>query len=57
MRKIRKKFIKEFPEYKNNCYYIQKFGKMKRAIFSINEWSPHLYAYIYKISRLIDRKR
>ncbi len=51
---VRMKFLNEFPNYKKNQYYIKKFSKLKRMIFSINEISPRLYVLIYKISRRIQ---
>lgn len=56
IKKIRNKFKKEFPEYKSNNYYINRFGKNKRIVFSIIEWSPYLYVNIYKLFRIINRK-
>lgn len=51
IRRVRDKFLKEFPKYKGNRFYAKKFGKMKRIVFRINEWSPHIYANIYKLFR------
>lgn len=57
IRNVRDKFIREFPEYKHNSYYVQKFGRIKRAIFQINEWSPFIYVNIYRLFRILNRKR
>lgn len=56
IRQVRDTFIKEFPNYKKNPFYITKFSKIKREIFAINEICPLLYVLIYKLFRKIVKK-
>lgn len=51
IQRVRDKFLQEFPEYKSNRFYVQKFGRLKRIIFQVNEWSPRIYANIYRLFR------
>lgn len=56
IRRVRDKFLQEFPKYRSNRFYIQKFGRMKRIIFQLNEWSPRIYANIYNLFRKFSRR-
>lgn len=55
IKEIRNKFLKEFPNYKINKYYCNKFSKIRRMTFLLNEISPFLYVRAYKLFRLISK--
>lgn len=52
---VRKHFLSRFPEYNKNKLYRQRFSKIKRMIFSINEISPRLYAIFYIAARKLKK--